>query len=301
MMGRGPTDRPPPAGRPPAGIAAGAVLADVRGRFRAAGLATADLDARLLVAAALGLAPVGLVLEPDRPVAAAAAERAASFAARRLAGEPVGRILGEREFWSLAFRLGPDVLEPRPDTETVVEAALATVPDRRAALRIADLGTGSGALLVALLAELPNAVGVGVDLALGAARAARDNAAANGVGGRALVIRGDFAAALAPGFDLVVSNPPYIASDLIAGLAPEVRMHDPRLALDGGPDGLAPYRVIFAAAPRLLAATGALVVEIGADAAQAVAALAIAAGLAPAAPKHDLGGRPRALTVRLPA
>lgn len=282
----------------PAAVTAGALHAGIRGRFRAAGLPTADLDARLLVAAALAVAPGRLVLEPDRPVEAAAAERAEEFAARRLAGEPVGRILGEREFWSLTFRLAPDVLEPRPDTETVVEAALATVADRRAALTLADLGTGSGALLVALLTELPNAVGVGVDLAAGALRTARENAAANGVGGRALFVRGDFGAALASGFDLVVSNPPYIASDVIAGLSPEVRLHDPLLALDGGPDGLAPYRTIFADAARLIAPGGALVVEVGADAAAAVAAIARAAGLAPGDLRHDLEGRPRALTVR---
>lgn len=277
---------------------AGLLHADVRRRFRAAGLATADLDARLLVAAALGVAPGRLVLDADRPVEDGAAATAAAYAERRLAGEPVGRILGEREFWSLPFRLSAEVLEPRPDTETIVEAALATVPDRAAALAVADIGTGSGALLVALLSELPRAVGVGVDLAAGALATARGNADRNRVGDRALFVRGDFAAALAGGFDLVVSNPPYIPTAEIAGLDAEVRLHDPTLALDGGPDGIAPYRAIFAEAPRFLGRGGALVVEIGAGAAEDVAAAAVDAGLVVGPPRHDLEGRPRALTAR---
>lgn len=276
----------------------GAILADVRRRFRAAGLATADLDARLLVASAAGLAPDRLVLDGDRPADAAARAGAEDHARRRLAGEPVGRILGVREFWSIPFRLGPDVLEPRPDTETVVEAALAAVAGCAGPLRIADLGTGSGAILVALLRERPDAVGVGVDIAAGALAVARRNAAEAGVGDRALFVRGDYAAALAPGFDLVVSNPPYICRGDIDALASEVRLHDPRRALDGGPDGLDAYRTIIGTIESVIGEDGALVVEAGDGQAGAIGALATLSGLCVEAIRQDLGGLDRAVTMR---
>jgi len=276
----------------------GAILADVRRRFRAAGLATADLDARLLVAAAAGLPPDRLVLDGDRPADAAARARAEDHARRRLAGEPVGRILGVREFWSIPFRLGPDVLEPRPDTETVVEAALAAIAGRAGPLRIADLGTGSGAILVALLRERPDAVGIGVDIAAGALAVARRNADDAGVGDRALFVQGDFCAALGPGFDLVVSNPPYICSQTIESLSDEVRLHDPRRALDGGPDGLDAYRAIIGTIESVIERDGALVVEVGYDQAAAIGELAVRSGLEVEAIRQDLGGVERAVTMR---
>jgi release factor glutamine methyltransferase len=278
---------------------AATLLAAVRLRFRAAGLPTADLDARLLVAAALGMPADRVVLAGATPVEAAAAARADALAARRLAGEPVGRILGVREFWSIPFRLAPDVLEPRPDTETVVEAALAAIARRGSRdLTLADLGTGSGAILVALLTELPRATGIGVDISEAAARVARANAEAAGVGDRALFVVGDFAAALRRGLDLVISNPPYISSDEMAGLSREVLDHDPRRALDGGADGLEAYRAILGRIDELLAPHGVVVLETGAGQAEAVSALAVAAGLEVEEIRADLGGRARSVTAR---
>jgi release factor glutamine methyltransferase len=220
----------------------------------------------------------------------------AALAARRLAREPVARIVGVKEFWSLPLRVSAATLVPRPESETVVEAALAAVEAHRA-LRIADLATGSGALLLGLLSELPHAFGVGTDSSIPALEVARDNARRLGAT-RAAFVACDFAAALGVRFDLVVCNPPYIASHEIAALAPEVRDHEPIAALDGGPDGLDGYRAVAAAAGALLAPGGALVVELGFGQAEAVAALLTEAGLALSAPHHDLMGIPRALVAR---
>ncbi|HVL72565.1 MAG TPA: peptide chain release factor N(5)-glutamine methyltransferase [Beijerinckiaceae bacterium] len=287
---------PPPPDIPP-GASRAEALAAMRAAFRAAGLGEADLDARVLLAAALGVDGTELALRPERRLAADEAARAAVFAARRLGREPVGRILGRREFWGLSFALAPETLEPRPDTETVVETALRLVPDPRP-LRLLDLGTGSGCLLVALLHERPAASGIGVDRSPAALATARRNAAANGVGERAVFVAADWGAALAGGFDLVVANPPYIASVAIAALAPEVRAHDPRAALDGGADGLDAYRAILADAARLLAPDGVLVVEIGFDQQSSVGDLAVAAGLEGVTLGRDLGGRVRALAFK---
>ncbi len=268
-------------------------------RFGAAGIDSPDLDAALLIAHALGLTTADVRLRGADPVAPEALPRIEAYAAQRLSGMPVARLVGEKEFWSLSFALSPETLVPRPDTETVVEAALATIADRAAPLRILDLGTGSGAILAALLVELPAAVGIGVDQSEGAARTARDNLARAGLQGRGTVIVGDWASALGGGFDLVVSNPPYIPSIDIVGLAIEVRENDPLAALDGGADGLSSYRIIAAEAPRLLKAGGHLVLELGIGQEAEVAALAGAAGLAVTGPaRRDLGGIPRALVAR---
>lgn len=267
-------------------------------RLRAAGLPSPDLDARLLAAHALGVPPSGLMATGDVP--REAIDRAEALLARRLSGEPVARILGEKEFWSLPFGLSPDTLVPRPDTETVVEEALSLIADTRAPLRILDLGTGSGAILAALLTELPAAFGVGVDRAPGAARAARDNLHRLGLGERCLILAGDWAQALSGPFDLVVSNPPYIPSADIAALDIEVREHDPLAALDGGADGLAAYAAIARALPGLLVPGGACVLELGIGQEADVARLLRAAGLHPAPARRDLGGIPRALAARLP-
>jgi len=272
-------------------------LARTRRAFAEAGLDEAALDARLIAADAFGTDATGLVIRADEPLAAEAAARLDALARRRLAGEPVGRILGRREFWGLSFRLSPETLEPRPDTETVVEAALARVDDRRAPLRLLDLGTGTGCLLIALLHELPGATGIGIDLQEGAARTARANAGANGVGGRADFICGGWADALSARFDLVVSNPPYIRTAVIAELAPEVARHDPGLALDGGRDGLDAYRAILRDLPRLLAPGGHAVLEIGFDQEDDLAKLAEASGFAVPEVRRDLAGRPRAVTL----
>lgn len=281
-----------------------ALRRELAATLAAAGVEDADRDARLLLAEALGCAPGDLLLRADAPVTEEAAGTARAFAARRAAGEPVARIRGRREFWSLDFLLSPDTLVPRPDTETLVEAALAACPDRDAALRILDLGTGTGAILAALLVERPRAFGLGMDRAEGAARTARDNLARNGLAGRACVAVGDWGAALAGagpgrGFDLVVSNPPYITSAEMADLPVEVRRHDPRLALEAGADGLDAYRAITADLPRLLAPGGVCVLELGAGQEAAVAALARAAGLLLDGPaRRDLAGTARALVAR---
>jgi len=263
--------------------------------FRNAGLDTPDLDARVLVGHALGLDHAALVAAAAQSLGDNAAAVAA-LEQRRLAGEPVARIVGAREFWGLPLAVTPAVLVPRPETETVVELALSLVDDRKRSLRIADLGTGTGAILLALLSELPNATGIGTDLSPDALDVARRNAAALGLGGRARFIVSDFATGLTGRFDLVMSNPPYVATSDIATLAREVRDHDPRLALDGGADGLAAYRAIAADAPRLIG--GHLVVEIGAGQQPDVEFPLAEKGLAIAAVRHDLFGIARAVAAR---
>lgn len=270
-------------------------LRRLRAAFAEAGIDEAALDARVLLLDALGLDATALALRPDEPVGEAGAARLEEASRRRLAGEPVWRILGEREFWGLPFALHPETLVPRPDTETVVEAALRLAPGPR---RILDLGTGTGCLLVAILRERPGAFGIGLDRARGAAATARRNAERNGVGERASFVVGDWTAALAGAFDLVVSNPPYIPTRDLAGLEREVREHDPALALDGGADGLDPYRLILADAPRLLAPGGAVVVEVGIGQADDVAAIGVATGLELQAIAPDLAGVPRAVAWR---
>jgi release factor glutamine methyltransferase len=266
--------------------------------FRAGSIETPELDARLIVGHALGLDHTAIVAADQRQISDDEAQRIADYAARRLAHEPVARIRGRKEFWSLDLRITPDVLVPRPETETLVEAALTAIgkPRRMDALRVADLGTGSGALLLALLHELPRATGVATDRSLAAIDIARANALAHGVASRAAFIACDYGDALGGDFDLIVTNPPYICAHDIGKLAPEVRDFDPRLALDGGPDGLDAYRAIAADATRLLRPDGLIIVECGFGQADSIAMLFINAGLSvprPAAP--DLSGFPRAL------
>jgi len=269
-------------------------------KFHACGVASPELDARILVGHALGLDHAGLAAAGARRLDAKEESAIAALARRRLAHEPVARIVWVKEFWSLQLAIDAATLVPRPETETVVEAALAAITahqSRSRALRIADIGTGSGAILLALLTELPNAFGVGTDASPPALGVARDNARRLGLA-RAVYVACDMAAALRGPFDLIVSNPPYIASGDIAALAPEVGLFDPRLALDGGPDGLDFYRAIAAAAPALLAPDGLLVVELGPGQSEPVAALFAAAGLAPEPPQPDLNAVPRALVAR---
>ena len=273
-------------------------LAELRRNLNEAGFETAALDARLLLLTALGIPATTLVTHPDTPLTAEESETLASFARRRLAHEPVARIVGIREFWGLPFRLSPETLVPRPDTETVVETVLDLLPDRQAPLRIVDFGTGSGCILVALLHELPRATGLGVDLSPGALATARTNADENGVGGRCHFALSRWADAVSGPFDLIVSNPPYIASGVIPTLDEEVREHDPRLALDGGPDGLEPYRILLSEAGRLLAPGGLLAVEIGYDQAEELRSLAGSHGLEILRIAHDLSGNPRCVAMR---
>jgi release factor glutamine methyltransferase len=273
----------------------GALVAEATATLSRAGIAEPRRDARLLVAAALGLDPATLFGWPERPCDPDSAAQARGFVARRAAHETPSRILGRREFWSRAFLLSPETLEPRPDSEALVEAALATVGDRAAPLRLLDLGTGTGCLLLALLLELPRAVGVGIDRASGAAATARRNAAALGLASRARFVVGDWAAPLAGPFDLIVANPPYIPSAEIASLAPEVTRCDPPAALDGGADGLDCYRAIAPEMGRLLAAGGHAALEIGLAQGAAVRGIMEAAGLAFVASRSDLSGTERCL------
>jgi release factor glutamine methyltransferase len=271
-------------------------------RLRAHAVDAAELEARLLAGAALGLDLTAMVAAAARPLTAAEAAHLADMARRRLAGEPVARILGRKEFWGLPLQLSAATLVPRPDTETVVELALEMLrataePKRR--WRIADIGTGSGAILLALLSEWPDATGVGTDLSASALQTARSNAVRLGLAARAAFVACDLAAALSGPFDLVVSNPPYVRSDDIAGLAIEVRAHDPHRALDGGADGLDAYRALIPQATRLLAPGGALVVEVGHGQSDYVEQLMKAAGLKREnPPKADLAGIPRAVAGR---
>jgi release factor glutamine methyltransferase len=269
--------------------------------FREAGLDSPELDARLLVGGALGLHHAMLVAEPRRVLDPTEWEAISALAVRRLNHEPVARILGRKEFWGLPLRLNAETLVPRPETETVVEAALDAIDQNRGRqhpMRIADLGTGSGALLLALLSELPAAYGIGTDLSLAALDCARRNAVELNLAERAAFVACDYAAALNPPFDLAVANPPYVAHAEIAMLDPEVRLFDPPHALDGGRDGLDAYRAIAADIGRVLSPQGALVVELGAGQCEAVTKLFGLAGLAAGPVKHDLSGMPRALVVR---
>jgi release factor glutamine methyltransferase len=270
-------------------------------RFRAAGIESPELDARVLIGHALGLDHAGLAAAATQQLSDLTASDIERLAARRVSGEPVARIVGKKEFWSLPLAVTPAVLVPRPETETVVELALALLErdgERTRALRIADLGTGSGAILLALLSELRNAQGIGTDIDANALGVARANARQLHLGGRTDFIVCDYATALEGPFDLVVSNPPYVASAEIAALAREVRDHDPCQALDGGADGLAAYRAIAADAPRLLGPAGHLVVEIGAGQQRQVSELFAAAGLAIAGTRHDLAGMARAIAAK---
>ena len=267
-------------------------------RLRAAGINSAELDARLLAGAALRLDLTGLITSADRALTSDESNHLASLAKRRLDGEPVARILGQKEFWGLPLKLSAATLVPRPDTETVVELALEIARASSASpKRIADIGTGTGAILLALLHELPDAFGVGTDISLDALATARRNAADLGLSPRAGFIACNYAAALNGPFELIVSNPPYIPTRAIAGLAIEVRDFDPLAALDGGADGLDAYRALIPQAADSLAPGGALVVEGGQGQAPQIEALMTAANLiVHYPPKADLAGIPRAIS-----
>jgi release factor glutamine methyltransferase len=226
-----------------------------------------------------------------------------SLTARRIRREPMAYILGEREFWGLPFKVTPAVLVPRPDSETVIEAVLAVMPDRTRAWRILDLGVGSGCLLLTLLHEYPRARGVGLEASPEALAVAQENAQRLGVADRTILQAGDWHRpdwrdGLGGPFDLVVSNPPYIERAAIDRLMPEVSSFEPRLALDGGPDGLDAYRVIAAAGPKLVTTGGFLVVEGGQGQASEISRLFSAGGLSPLAPWKDLGGIERVVAAR---
>ncbi|MBP0466993.1 peptide chain release factor N(5)-glutamine methyltransferase [Roseomonas sp. PWR1] len=277
------------------GGSVGAFLCQAGQVLRAAGLDAPRLEARRLLSHAMGCTEEALLRDPRAPVPADAVAAFGAMLARRAAREPLALILGRAGFWTLDLEVCAATLVPRADSEAVVEAALAAFAGPEAVRRVLDLGTGTGALLLAVLAEFPQAFGVGVDLAPDAAALAARNAAANGLAGRAAFLAGRWAESLIGRFDLVLSNPPYIPGGEIAALMPEVARHEPRLALDGGPDGLDAYRAILAALPALLAQGGRAVLEIGQGQRDAVESLARAGGLLPLGARADLGGIDRAL------
>ena len=270
-------------------------------RLAAAGIPDPRREARLLLSHAARLPPAALLRDPERPVdAPGAGDAFDAHIARRAGREPLALILGRQEFWSLSFAVSPATLIPRPDSEAVVEAALAAHPDPAAPLRVLDLGTGTGCLLLAVLHERPAAWGAGVDLSPDAARLAARNAGALGLAARSAFVCADWDAPLRGRFDLVLSNPPYVETAAIAGLMPEVAGHEPARALDGGADGLAAYRRIVARLPALLAPGGVAVLELGEGQSGSVGALAAAAGLPRQETRRDLAGIARALSLYAP-
>lgn len=271
------------------------LIAAASARLAAAGVEGARRDARILLGHVVG---AGRAMAGGHDATDDEAARFDAMIARRAAREPVSRIVGSREFWSRDFLLSPATLDPRPDTETLVEAALAFVPSRGAPLAILDLGTGTGCILLALLAELPNARGLGTDAHGEAVGIARENARRLGLEARATFAVGDWCRGLSGRFDLIVSNPPYIPSGEIVSLDPEVAAFDPRAALDGGPDGLDAYRRIAAEASRHVVDDGALLLEIGMGQASAVEAILVENGWTLAGRRQDLAGADRCIIAK---
>jgi release factor glutamine methyltransferase len=271
------------------------VLRHAEALLREAGVDTPELDARILMGASLGMTREHMLIHATARLNPAQVGRVLGFIARRVDREPVSRILGRREFWSLDFHLSPATLDPRPDSETLIDEALAGIPDRKAPLSILDLGTGTGCLLLALLSELPNAAGAGIDRSEEAVATATANARRLGFGQRTRFAVGDWGTGLSERFDLVVSNPPYIPEAEIETLAPEVVRFDPLAALAGGPDGLDAYRTIVAQLPNLLKSNGKVIFEVGAGQAADVARLLVTAGFSGIGTRCDLGRVERAV------
>jgi release factor glutamine methyltransferase len=275
-----------------------AALREGATRLREAGIDNPRLEARLLLAHALGITTEALLRHLHDPLDQAPIDHTpyATLLARRAAHEPLALITGRREFWGLDLAVSPATLIPRPDSETLIEAALAAFPDRARVRRILDLGTGTGCLLLAALHEFPAAFGVGTDRSAAAACLARDNAGMLGMANRAAFLCTDWAAGLDDRFDLILSNPPYIPCGELSALMPEVARFEPTSALDGGPDGLDAYRRILPLLPEKLAAGGVAVLELGQGQADALAALARDTGFSTAT-RADLAGIPRAMTL----
>jgi release factor glutamine methyltransferase len=268
-------------------------------RLAAAGIAEPRHEARLILALALGIEPATVLGWPERAVQPALAAAAEALIARRASGEPVSRLRGKREFWSLDFALSPDTLDPRPDSETLIVAALADIADRDARLRVVDFGTGTGCLLLALLSELPRATGIGIDISPGAVAMAQRNAEALGLANRANFRVGGWDTGIGGPADVILSNPPYISSSEIWGLPPEVLAFDPQAALDGGPDGLSAYRALGAAIRGLLVLAGNAYIEIGTGQGLQVARILGEAGLRVTAIRRDLADIERCVIATL--
>tara|TARA_R110002167_G_scaffold112578_2_gene285098 strand:+ start:179 stop:1066 length:888 start_codon:yes stop_codon:yes gene_type:complete len=278
----------------PAPTVAAALSAATR-RLRAAEVAEPRLDASVLLAAALEEDRARLWGRDERRLTAAQVELFQDYVEQRAARRPVAQIVGQREFWSLSFAVSAAVLDPRPDSETLIEAALASVVVRNQPLRVLDLGTGSGCLLLALLSELPAATGVGVDISPAALAVAAGNAARLGLRQRCDLVVGDWSSPLVGGFDIVLSNPPYLSEAELSQVAPEVRLHEPTLALDGGVDGLSAYRALLPGLPALLRPGGRVFLECGAAQADALGEMLVATGLGAVERYADLAEHTRCL------
>ena len=271
-------------------------IARAAARLAAAGVPEPARDARLLARWAAGLDGAALAAAIGEASAADEVARFEAAVARREARVPPAQITGEREFWGRPFRVTAATLDPRPETETLIAEVLAGPPARR----ILDLGTGTGCILLTLLAEWPNALGVGTDVSEAALAVARENAARLGLADRAEFALSDWVAALPPDrFDVIVSNPPYVSAEEMTGLGPETRLHEPRGALTPGRDPLAAYRAIAAGAVRFLAGGGRLFLETGAGQGRAVVEILAAAGLAETRIIPDMDGRDRVVTCRM--
>ncbi|OKL44802.1 peptide chain release factor N(5)-glutamine methyltransferase [Pseudovibrio exalbescens] len=275
---------------------------EMRDAFRAANVSEPDLDARYLLAAAAGLDPKQLPFRYGEVASGLCLSKARDYMAKRLSGMPVGRILGEREFWGLTFKLSEGTLEPRPDTEVLVEAVLSQYGQPNSHHRdwvFADIGTGTGAIAVALLTELPNAFAVAVDISSDALHTARQNAIRHRVAERMAFVRGSYLSCLAHSYDFIVSNPPYIRGSVVGTLAEEVRKHDPIVALDGGPDGLDAYRELIGEADKALKYGGSLFLEIGWDQMFPLRQLIEQNGFFFAGGRQDLAGNDRVVVMNV--
>lgn len=291
--------------QPAADVAGSAALSradvyrELRNDFRGADIPTADLDARILLCAALNISHENFVLYPDQPVDKKAQIGVSKYRERRLKGEPVARLLGNQEFWSMSFVVNDATLVPRPDTEILVEVAVDLLRASKSdAPQIVDLGTGTGCILISILQEIPDATGHGVDISERAIAAATENARRNGVAARTRFSCGSWLEPIDRPVDLVVSNPPYIPSSEIEHLAKEVSIYDPRLALNGGDDGLDAYRQIGLQASHKMKSGGKLLLEIGSDQAGSVDAIMKSYGLTRLQghrPYTDLSGIERVL------
>ena len=271
---------------------------DIRNRLKSAGVMDPGLESRVFLRDVLGASDGAILAGDDIPATPEQLATLNVLLARREAGEPLSRVLGFREFWGLNFKLSPDTLDPRPDTETLIETALnrfAGNPPRR----ILDIGTGTGCILISLLHEWPDAIGVATDLSAGALETARENAQMNGVADRATFVQTSWAGGIEGPFDLIVSNPPYIVRNVVPNLDINVRNYDPILALDGGDDGLDAYRAILTEMKTLLSPGGIALFEIGFDQGESVPRLVEESGATPVAVIPDSGGNPRVVECRV--
>lgn len=268
-----------------------------RRALEAAQIEEPTIDARLLVEAGAGVARLDILTDPRRVLSAAQIAAIDALVARRVAREPVSQILGVKGFRDLLLEVTRDVLTPRPETELLVHLALAAIPEDAPA-RVLDLGVGSGAILAAILSERPQTLGLGVDASEAALSVAQRNIDKLGLSDRATLQRGDWGRGLSGAYDVIVSNPPYVASRDVPGLAPEIALYEPHLALDGGEDGLDAYRALMQDVARLLAPQGVAILEIGSDQAAEVRQIVEEAGLRPVALYKDLAGLPRVWTAQ---